>query len=174
MDRALSTTLREIPYPPVTVVCTGFRADKISFPLDAFGFLVPKREGRKILGTLFDSSIFPNRAPEGRVLLRSMVGGARAPSIAMLDDKKLMDTVMAEVEAITGISATPDFVRIFRHEKAIPQYTLGHQGRLGRLEEAVSRHRGLYLTGNAFRGISVNDCIENSYKLAVKILQEVT
>lgn len=174
MDRALSTTLGEIPYPPVTVVCTGFRAEKIRFPLDAFGFLVPRREGRKILGTLFDSSIFPNRAPEGMVLLRSMVGGARAPSVAMLDDKKLMDTVMAEVGAITGISATPDFVRIFRHEKAIPQYTLGHQARLGRLDEAVSRHRGLYLTGNAFRGISVNDCIENSYKLAERILQEVT
>jgi oxygen-dependent protoporphyrinogen oxidase len=173
-DKALSMTLREIPYPPVTVVCTGFRAEKIRFPLDAFGFLVPKREGRKILGTLFDSSIFPNRAPEGRVLLRTMVGGARAASIAMLDDKKLLDTVMAEVGDITGISATPDFVRIFRHEKAIPQYTLGHQARLGRLDESVSRHRGLYLTGNAYRGISVNDCIENSYKLADRILQEVT
>jgi oxygen-dependent protoporphyrinogen oxidase len=134
---------------------------------------VPKKEGRKILGTLFDSSIFPNRAPEGHVLLRTMVGGARAASVAMLDDEKLLDTVMAEVGEIAGIRATPDFFRIFRHEQAIPQYVLGHQDRLGRLDAAVSRHRGLYITGNAFRGISVNDCIENSHKLAERILKEV-
>lgn len=172
-DKDLSGTMGEIPYPPVTVVCTGFRAEKIQDSLDAFGFLVPKREGRKILGTLFDSSIFPNRAPEGHVLLRTMVGGARAASVAMLEDEKLLDTVMAEMDEIAGIRATPDFFRIFRHEQAIPQYVLGHQDRLGRLDAAVSRHKGLYITGNAFRGISVNDCIENSHRLAERILKEV-
>jgi oxygen-dependent protoporphyrinogen oxidase len=174
LDPQASRTLEEIPYPAVSVVCTGYREEKIARgTLEGFGFLVPAREGRKILGTLFDSSIFPGRAPEGYALLRTMVGGARASETAMLPDGKLLETVLSEVSSITGIRAEPDFFRIYRHAEAIPQYTLGHGERLARLDEAVSRHRGLYVTGNALRGIGVNDCVENSLKLARRIAEEV-
>lgn len=174
LDPQASRALEEIPYPAVSVVCTGYREEKIDKKaIEGFGFLVPAREGRRILGTLFDSSIFPGRAPEGYALLRTMVGGARASETAMLPDGRLLDTVLSEVSSITGIGAEPDFFRIYRHAEAIPQYTPGHGERLGRLQDALSRHRGLYVTGNALRGIGVNDCIDNSLKLARRIAEEV-
>ncbi|NIP94747.1 MAG: protoporphyrinogen oxidase, partial [Akkermansiaceae bacterium] len=89
-DPGVSRKLEGIPYPSLSVVCTGFDRAKIEYDLNSFGFLVPFREGRKVLGTLFDSSIFPFRAPEGKVLLRSMVGGARATDLARLDERKLV------------------------------------------------------------------------------------
>ncbi len=171
-DRPLSTVLSEIPYPAVSVVCLGYRKEKIGADPDGFGFLVPFREGRRILGTLWDSSIFPNRAPEGYVLLRAMLGGARASHLAMQGDERLVDIAADELREIMGIRVRPDFVRVYVHEKAIPQYTIGHQERLRVVEGLLANHRGLYLTGNAYRGISVNDCIENSYRLAEKLLDE--
>ncbi|MGD8352396.1 MAG: protoporphyrinogen oxidase, partial [Nitrospirota bacterium] len=172
LDPAASELLGGIEYPPVAVVCTAFKRENVGTPLEKFGFLVPFREGRKILGTLFDSSIYPGRAPEGRVLLRTMAGGSRAPSIAMLEDGKLLGTVLSELGEIAGVKGDPEFVKIFRHEQAIPQYALGHPRRLGEIEERMAGHRGLYVTGNALRGISFNDCIENSYNLAMRILEE--
>ena len=169
-DPALSRVLSEIPYPPVSVVCLGYRKERLGKSLDGFGFLVPFREKRRILGTLWDSSIFPNRAPEGYVLLRTMLGGARAAEIASLEESRAAGVVIEELEEIMGIRVAPDFVRVYFHEKAIPQYVLGHQERLGKIDEALTRHKGLSLSGNAYRGISVNDCIENSYRLAEEIV----
>ena len=171
-DQALSRSLSEIPYPAVSVVCLGYKKEKIGRSLDGFGFLVPFREGRKILGTLWDSSIFPNRAPEGYVLLRTMMGGARASHLAAQDEKKLVDMVSAELGEIMGLKVQPDFARVYVHEKAIPQYTLGHQGRLETMERLLARYKGLFLAGNSYRGISVNDCIENSYRLADQLMRE--
>jgi oxygen-dependent protoporphyrinogen oxidase len=170
MNKQLTEILGKIPYPAVSVACLGFERKKIERSLDGFGFLIPYREGRKILGTLWDSSIFPDRAPEGKVLLRTMVGGARASEIALQEDEKILNDVMEELHAIMGIGADPDFVRIYRHEKAIPQYNVGHMRILDELYSIVSQCRGFYLTGNAYRGISLNDCIENSYKWSEKIL----
>lgn len=171
-DQALSRSLSEISYPAVSVVCLGYKKEKIGRSLEGFGFLVPFREGRRILGTLWDSSIFPNRAPEGYVLLRTMLGGARASHLATQGEKRLVDTVSAELGEIMGVKVQPDFARVYVHEKAIPQYTLGHQGRLDTMERVLSRYKGLYLAGNSYRGISVNDCIENSYRLADQLLTE--
>lgn len=172
MDRRLSNLVAEIPYPSLSVVCLGFRKEKIKTPVDAFGFLIPSGEKRKILGTLYDSSIFPNRAPEGYVLLRSMVGGARYCDLARENDSKLVDLVKSELAEIMDIRSAPDFVRVYRHDMAIPQYTVGHLARLMNIDAILQKHRNLYLTGNAYRGIGVNDCIENSLRLAEKIIEE--
>lgn len=172
LDRHLSSILSEIQYPSVSVVCFGYKKERIAAKLDGFGFLIPNKECRKILGTLWDSSIFPDRAPEGCVLLRSMVGGARMPELALQDDCRLIDNVSGEVRDIMGIKVQPDFVKIYRHEKAIPQYNTGHNKRLETIEEMLLKYRNLYLTGNAYRGIGVNDCIENSYKLADIIIRK--
>ncbi|MGO9614087.1 MAG: protoporphyrinogen oxidase [Dissulfurispiraceae bacterium] len=169
MDRPISDILRGIPYPPVSVVALGFEKDKIQRDLNLFGFLIPGKEKRRILGTLFDSSIYANRAPEGHVLLRTLVGGARAPEIALLDDENMVSIVREELADILGIKAEPDLVWTYRWERAIPQYLVGHHGKLRRLDEAVANHNGLYLHGNAYRGVSVNDCISNSFSLAEKI-----
>ncbi len=171
-DKKLWAMVSEIPYPSLSVACFGYRKEKISADLTAFGYLIPSREKRKILGTLYDSSIFPNRAPEGYVLLRSMVGGARASDLAMEQEPRLTDMIRKELADIIGITADPDFVRIYRHEMAIPQYTVGHVERLRNMDAALGKHRGLFLTGNAYRGIGVNDCIESSAKLSEKIIEE--
>ncbi len=166
---ALAAHLSEIPYPAVSVACLGFRLEDIHHNINGFGFLVPSSEKRKILGTLWDSSIFPNRAPEGYVLMRSMIGGARASELALEDEERVTGIVLDELKDIMGIDVSPDFVRIYRHEKAIPQYNVGHETRLHEIDIAISGYRGLFLTGNAYRGIGVNDCIQNSYKLAEEL-----
>jgi oxygen-dependent protoporphyrinogen oxidase len=172
-DLELSKTLSEIPYAPVTVVCFGYKRGKVLHSLNGFGFLIPHKEGRRILGTLWDSSIFPNRAPEGYVLLRSMVGGAQSPELAMLDDNILVNTVFDELRPIVSLKAEPDIVRIYRWERAIPQYILGHGEKLRLIDERLKSYPGLYLTGNAYRGVGMNDCIENGYKVADEILSKI-
>jgi oxygen-dependent protoporphyrinogen oxidase len=172
VDARLANVVSGIPYPSLSVVCFGYKKEKIGTSLDGFGFLVPSREKRKILGTLWDSSIFPNRAPEGFVLLRSMVGGARASALARENDDSLVESVKKEIAEIMNITTDPEFVRIYRHEMAIPQYVVGHLERLKDIDAMLQKHKGLYLTGNAYRGIGVNDCVENSFALALRITEE--
>jgi len=171
-DKKLSKILSEIPYAPVSVVCFGYKREKVLHSLQGFGFLIPHIEGKKILGTLWDSSIFPNRAPEGYVLLRNMIGGAKSPELAMLDDNAILRTVFDELGPIVSLKSEPDMVRIYRWEKAIPQYVMGHGDRLKFIDESLKPYHGLYLTGNSYRGIGMNDCIENAYKLADQISSE--
>ncbi|MEW6584701.1 MAG: protoporphyrinogen oxidase [Nitrospirota bacterium] len=172
LDENLASVLGEIVYPAVSVVCLGYKRDKIRHPLDGFGFLIPNRERRKILGTLWDSSIFPNRAPEGYVLLRSMLGGARMSDLALIDKDRLVRLVMAELKATMGIRVEPDFSRVYTHGQGIPQYSPDHEKRLERIDGIMKRFKGMYITGNAYRGIGVNDCVENSYNLALRVREE--
>jgi len=172
LDRELAGLLTDIPYPALSVCCFGYRKERIGRVLDGFGFLVPSKEQRAILGTIVDSNVFAGRAPEGSVLLRSMVGGARSPELAMLPDEQLLVRVQSDLRDILGIGVEPDFIRIFRHDKAIPQYLVGHAARLRAIEEKLRRHPGLVLTGNAFRGVSLNDCVVNAKKTAESIMPQ--
>jgi len=169
----ISALLSGIEYPPLSVVCLGYREADLVEPPGGFGFLVPSTEQRAILGTIVDSNVFPKRAPEGAVLMRSMVGGARAPGKARLADQELTDLVQSELREIMGIDASPGFTRIYRHERAIPQYHVGHAARLEAIGEALGDYPGLVLTGNAFRGVSLNDCVENASRTAEKLLPRV-
>jgi oxygen-dependent protoporphyrinogen oxidase len=172
-DEELSVTLSGIPYPHVSVVCFGYRKEQVVHPLNGFGFLIPHIEDRNILGSLWDSSIFPNRSAEGHVLLRTMVGGAQAPEMATFDTNKLTEAVFDELKPIVGLKSDPELVRVYRWDKAIPQYTLKHNGILQSLDKKLQNYPGMYLTGNAYRGIGINDCIENSYKLAEDVLSKI-
>jgi oxygen-dependent protoporphyrinogen oxidase len=134
--------------------------------MDGFGFLVPSGENRGILGTVADSNVFPGRAPEGSVLLRTMVGGARTPQLAELPDEQLLDRVRSDLRDIMGLSAEPEFAKIYRHEQAIPQYLVGHSDRLASIDRQLENFPGLVLTGNAYRGVSLNDCVLNASKIA--------
>lgn len=173
LDKNLSDLLRNIYYPSISVVCLGFKKEKIKNSLDGFGFLIPYREGRKILGTLWDSSIFPNRAPEGYVLLRTMLGGARMSELAEQDEEKQINIVMDELSKIMNIKAEPDLRKVFIHRKGIPQYFINHDLKLEKINVILNNFKGFYITGNAFRGIGVNDCIENSSKLAERIIKDI-
>jgi len=165
-DPGLAGLLTEIPYPALSICCFGYRKQQVGKVLDGFGFLVPSKEKRGVLGTLVDSNIFPGRAPDDSILLRSMIGGARTPELALLPDAELISRVKADLKDILGVNAEPDFIRIFRHEKAIPQYNVGHAARLESIDEKLQAHPGLILTGNAFKGVSLNDCVVNAEKIA--------
>lgn len=173
LSQRIPSLLESIPYPPLSIVSLGYKKTRINKDLNAFGFLVPGREGRKILGTLYDSSIFPNRAPEGYALLRIMIGGARAAELALKPEGALVDIACREIAEITGIGVLPDFTKVYIHEKAIPQYTIGHYRRLNQMEELLGKFRGLYLAGNAYRGVAFNDCITNAYAKAKNITEEM-
>jgi oxygen-dependent protoporphyrinogen oxidase len=164
MAPGVAGLLDGIPYATMTVVCFGYERERIQRDLDGFGYLIPKGEGKSILGTLWDSSIFENRAPQGKVLLRSMMGGACFPEYVKLPDEEVQRRVQADLQTIMGINAPPDFVRIFRHHQAIPQYITGHGKRLDALAEQLRQQPGLILTGNSYRGIGLNDCVAAAHR----------
>lgn len=171
LDRELAELVAGIPYAAMNVVCCGYQRQRIARDLDGFGYLIPRKEGRSILGTLWDSSIFPQRAPEGHVLLRSMMGGATNPGAAGFSDDEVLSRTMADLRGIMGITAAPDFVRIFRHPRAIPQYLSGHSRRLAAIADRLDRHAGLFLTGNAFHGIGLNDCVNAANRTAGQVVK---
>lgn len=171
LDPIISKNLDGIPYPPLTVVCLGYKRSLITHPLDGFGFLIPNEERMNILGCLWDSSMFEGRAPEGHVLLRVMVGGATNPESAGLKDDDLLSMVRHDLKIILGIDVVPDFVRIYRHEKAIPQYTVGHSERISVIEDSLNKLPGLFLTGNSYYGIGINDCVREAFKTSEKVMK---
>jgi len=172
MDPDLAGLLGEIPYPALSVCCFGYRKSQVGQVLDGFGFLIPSKEQRAILGTIVDSNVFPGRAPADSILLRSMVGGARTPELALLPDEQLISRVRSDLHDIVGLKAEPEFIRIFRHTRAIPQYLVGHAARLTTIDEKLQRHPGLVLTGNAFKGVSLNDCVVNAWKTAESLFPQ--
>jgi oxygen-dependent protoporphyrinogen oxidase len=167
---AIANELDPVPYPALAVVCMGFDRARMGAGLEGFGFLVPSREQRGILGTVVDSNVFENRAPEGKVLLRTMVGGARTPGLAEQPEEQLLASVLSELGAILDLRSEPEFVSLYRHERAIPQYQVGHAARLARIDEELKGFPGLLLTGNAYRGVSLNDCVVNADGIARRAL----
>jgi len=158
--------LRSIPPAPIAVVATGFRREDVARPLDGFGFLAPRIEDLRILGCLWDSSIFPGRAPDGRILMRTMIGGYTDPRAPDLDDEALSAIVLRDLDRTVGIRAAPVLCRIFRYPMGIPQYTRGHPDRMRALDAIRERMPGLHLAGNSYRGISVNRCVEDAAPVA--------
>jgi oxygen-dependent protoporphyrinogen oxidase len=173
VDEALCDALSAIPYSPITVAALGYDAATLGNPLDGFGFLIPRGEKRKILGALWDSSVFPNRAPEGKALLRVMVGGVRAPELASLPEDELLALARRELADIMGIVGEPLLARAFFHDRGIPQYPVGHGKRLDRIDARLAAFPGLYLNSNAYRGIALNDCVLQSRLTAERIAKTI-
>lgn len=170
-DPALAELVESIPYASMNVICCGYPRDAIKLDLDGFGYLIPRKEGCSTLGTLWDSSIFPERAPEGHVLLRSMMGGATNPGAIGLSETEVLQRTRTDLRDIMGIDAAPEFVRIFRHPQAIPQYLCGHARRLAAINERQKAHRGLFITGNAFCGVGLNDCVNAANHTAGQVVK---
>jgi oxygen-dependent protoporphyrinogen oxidase len=173
LDPGISEALSAIPYSPISVVALGYDQATIGNPLDGFGFLIPRLEKRKILGALWDSSVFPNRAPAGKALIRAMVGGVRDPDLAALPAGDLIALAREELSKTMGIAAAPALARAFFHDKGIPQYLVGHGKVLERLEARLAEIPGLYLNSNAYRGIALNDCVLQSRLTAERIAEEL-
>ena len=164
--------ISSIPYAPIAVVGLGLRREDVAHPLDGFGFLCPEVEKRSILGCLFSSQIFPEtRAPDGHVLLRVMMGGARHPEAIGLTPDDCFQRAVSELRETLGLHRDPMWSRVVRWERGIPQYTMGHQARLAHLEDLLQENApGLHLHGNAYRGVGLNNCVEDSLKLASTLL----
>jgi oxygen-dependent protoporphyrinogen oxidase len=157
-----SAALGEIEYPPVTVVASAYRREDVAHPLDGFGFLAPRVEGRAVLGTLFSSSMFDGRAPAGTVLLTTFVGGRRNPQLALAGDEEIVAKVAAEHRALLGAGKPALWNALARWPRAIPQYELGHLGRMRRIAEAEKALPGLRFCANYRGGVSVGDCIASA------------
>jgi len=170
-DLSLSKLLREIEYVSTATVSLGFRKEDITHPLNGFGFVVPRREGRRIIASTWSSTKFPGRAPAGHVLLRTFLGGAHHGDLAEQDDAALIALVLEELQSILGIKADPVVAKAFRWIKANPQYHVGHLNRVAEIEKGAQKHPGLFLTGAAYRGVGIPDCIRQGMETAEKIFQ---
>ena len=161
--------LSQIYYPPVATLALGFRREDVLHPLDGFGVLVPEVERFNILGTLFSSSLFPNRAPEGHVLLTTYLGGARAPHIADSPLETLVNLTLADLRTLLSVQGEPTFVfhTLFRH--AIPQYDVGYGRFKALMDDIETKAPGLYLAGNSRDGIALSDSILSGHKVAARV-----
>ncbi len=162
--------LNEIPYAGITVACLVYERQQVHHSLEGFGFIVPRGQGPRLLGCIWTGSIFPPHVTGNRVLLRTMLGGARDPEAAMLSEGRTVDLVHGELDRMLGgIQGRPVETALFRHAKGIPQYVPGHPDRLETLDRHLAEHPGLHLAGNAYRGIGVNDCVREARALAARI-----
>ena len=161
----------DIVYPPVSVIALGFRRDQLKHPLDGFGFLVPEVEKREILGTLFSSSLFENRAPHNHVLLTTFTGGMRQPRLADLDSEKLFGLVKKELSELLDIDGEPVYREHIYWPKAIPQYLPEYEAVLNKIENLESKLPGIHFAGNYRGGISVPDCIKSGISLSKTIIK---
>ena len=172
-DSTLASVIGGISTASLAVVCLGYDEAALAAdrgPLNGFGFLVPRSEKIRILGALWETSIYPNRAPAGKALIRVMIGGALDPRAVDLSDRDLLSAVRADLHRTMGLQIEPELVQIFRHPRGIPQYTTGHVARLRRIDSLLQPHPGLFLAGNSYRGVAINSCIAEAGPLADRVL----
>jgi oxygen-dependent protoporphyrinogen oxidase len=161
-------SLAEIEFPPVAALFLGYRRDQIAHPLDGFGMLVPAVEQRSVLGVLFSSPLFPERAPSDHVALTVMVGGTRQPELTTVSEDELFARVQTDLAELLGVHGPPVFQRRRTWPRAIPQYTLGYERHLDAMAACEQRFPGLLIGGQCRDGIAVPACIAAGEKLAAR------
>jgi len=163
---AASDALEKISYAAVALVSLAYKREQVRHSLLGFGFLAPRSSGIRTLGTVWNSSLFPGRAPQGHVLLTSFVGGATDPAAASLPEEDLTALVHREIAPILQITGDPAVTRATSYAKAIPQYNLGHVERLKAVQDALVRIPDLWIIGNYWKGPSIGSCIERALAIA--------
>jgi oxygen-dependent protoporphyrinogen oxidase len=159
-------TFAEIRYPPVASVVLGFRREDVTHSCEGFGMLIPKVEGFKILGTIFSSSLFPNRAPAGHLTLTSYVGGERFPELASLPPEKLFALTCEDLRVLLGVKGKPTFQHSVFYPRAIPQYNVGYGRYRELMGEIEAKAPGLFFAGHFRDGISLSDTIVSACNVA--------
>jgi oxygen-dependent protoporphyrinogen oxidase len=163
-----------VSYPPVSVVAMGYRRADVSHLLDGFGMLVPEVEDDyRILGTIFSSTLFPDRAPDEHVLLTTFVGGARHPALGQAPLDQQQAIVERDLKGLLGITGRPTIIQHARWPHAIPQYDLGYGAVKHQLDQLEAHHARLYLAGNYRNGISVGDAMNSGHAAAQRCLRAV-
>jgi oxygen-dependent protoporphyrinogen oxidase len=156
----------EISYPPVAAVVLGFRREDVAHPARGFGMLIPKIEGFKILGTIFSSALFPNRAPAGHLTLTSYIGGARFPGLALLPPEKLVEMTLTDLRVLLGVKGQPVFTHTAVYPRAIPQYNVGYGKYRQLLTDLEAAAPGLFFAGQYRDGVSLGDSIVSGVNIA--------
>ena len=157
LDSTLAGSLSEIQYASSAIVCTGHSLADVAHPLNGSGLVIPAAEHRQILSISFASRKFAGRAPEGEVVLRTFVGGALQPEILEQTDEQLIEIVKAGLGQILGVRGEPRFAIVSRHNRAMPQYHVGHLDRVRHIEQRANEHPRLALAGNAYEGVGIPD-----------------
>jgi protoporphyrinogen/coproporphyrinogen III oxidase len=173
LDGPLADLLGNIRFSPAATVLLGYRREDVAHPLDGYGVVIPRSEGRRCLAWSFASTKFPGRAPEGHVLLRAFLGGVRDPEVLGQGDAWLAMRALQEMDPVLGLRRPPVLQRVFRWPAATPQLQVGHQERVAWVDERLTHLPGLRLTGAGLRGTGVPDCIEDGRRTAQAILQEL-
>jgi len=171
LDPSLANLLAEIPYSSAATVSLGYRRADIPHPLDGFGFVVPRTEGKALLAGTFSSVKYPGRAPEGHVLIRGFLGGMLNAAILDASDAALISRTRAELREALGITAEPVLTRLHRWPASMPQYRVGHLARVEAIERAAGALPGLFLAGAAYRGVGLADCVRSGETAAEAALQ---
>jgi oxygen-dependent protoporphyrinogen oxidase len=159
-----------VPYADIRVTALGYRRADLRAAPDGFGFLTCPGEAARVLGAVYSSTIFPDQAPPGRVLLRSFAGGTADPGFASLPEPEAVATVRRDLGRILGIRAEPEFTHDHIWLRAIPQYLLGHAGRMAAVLRAAAGLGGLHMAGSAYHGVAVNDCVRDARRVAGEVL----
>lgn len=169
----LAQALRAIPYADIRVVALVYPEAQVAHPMDGFGFLSAPSEGRSLLGVIWSSSVFEEQTKPGFRLLRVLIGGVHRPELVGVPSEQAVAIVRAELAELMGVSGEPTFVRVFDWPRGIPQYMLGHSDRLAAIEAETAALPGLWLTGNGYRGVGVNDCVRDGRRVAAGVLQSL-
>lgn len=165
LDPALATSLDQIPFSGVSLVALAYRLTDVPRPLDGYGYLVTRPERLATLGVVWESSLFPGRAPEGMALLRVFLGGARRPDLANLGSDAAEAVARQELQQVLGITSAPARAWTFRWPGAIAQYTIGHGARVAAIRARLEQHPGLAVCGTSYDGVSFNQGIAAGRKL---------
>lgn len=166
--------LEMIPYASTATVAMAFPASVIGGAVQGFGFVVPRIEHQNLIAATWTSLKWPHRAPPDQLMTRCYVGGVGREGILQLDDRALVEKVKAELKQICGITTGPTHVEVNRWMRAMPQYLLGHLERVEQVEGALSRYGGLVLTGAAYRGVGIPDCIRDGALAAERVVKHLT
>jgi oxygen-dependent protoporphyrinogen oxidase len=163
-----------IPYTSTATIGMAFSTSSVARTVEGFGFVVPRIERRDLLAATWTSLKWPHRAPSEQVLIRCYVGGVGREGILEFEDRALIARVRSELAGLCGLTAEPHFVEVNRWMKAMPQYTIGHLERLKQIEAAVSRYGGVALTGAAYRGVGIPDCIRDGTQAAERVIRHLS
>jgi oxygen-dependent protoporphyrinogen oxidase len=166
LDPELAAALDAIPYSGVSLVALAYEVGDVPRELDGYGYLVTRPERLATLGVVWESSLFPGRAPEGMALLRVFLGGARQPGLVAESEAAALAIAREELRRVMGIEAPPARSWVFRWPQAIAQYTVGHLERVAAIRGRVQRHPGLTVCGASYDGVAFNNAIVSGRKAA--------
>jgi protoporphyrinogen/coproporphyrinogen III oxidase len=170
LDAELAEEMAAIRYNRIVVAALGYRRTDVLGPQDGFGYIAPQNTRRDILGVQWCSSIFPDRAPPGYVLWRVLCGGVNRSDVFDWSDDEVLRACDRELRLAMGVRREPVFSQVVRWPRAIPQYEIGHPARVARIEALAAKYPGLYVTGNAYHGVAMNDVTEQAERIAARLV----